>query len=123
MAPRKGGSRRWPMAGKTKGNARLDAALLEMARDMRGTLLSNEAADKITMRVLGENAPAKPAPLAPEEIRALREDARMSQAVFARLLNVTTGYLSQLERGTRRPTGPALALLHVIRRKGIEAVL
>ena len=47
----------------------------------------------------------------------------MSQAVFACLLNITTGYLSQLERGAKRPTGPALALLHVIRRKGIEAVL
>jgi putative transcriptional regulator len=111
------------MTTKTKGNARLDAALLEMAADFRGTVLSNEAADKITMRVLGDKAPAKPAPLAPEEIRALREQAHLSQSVFARLLNVTTGYLSQLERGAKRPTGPALALLHVIRRKGIEAVI
>jgi putative transcriptional regulator len=108
---------------KTKGNPRLDAALLEMAQDMRGTLLSKDTADKITMRVLGDKAPAKPTPLAPEEIRALREEAHMSQAVFACLLNITTGYLSQLERGAKRPTGPALALLHVIRRKGIQAVL
>ena len=108
---------------RTKGNARLDAALLEMAQDMRGTLLSKETADKITMRVLGDKAPAKPAPLDPDEIRALREQAHMSQTVFACLLNITPGYLSQLERGAKRPTGPALALLHVIRRKGIEAVL
>ena len=47
----------------------------------------------------------------------------MSQTVFACLLNITPGYLSQLERGAKRPTGPALALLHVIRRKGIEAVV
>ncbi len=47
----------------------------------------------------------------------------MSQAVFARYLNVTTGYVSQLERGTKRPNGAALALLDVIRRKGIEVVL
>ena len=47
----------------------------------------------------------------------------MSQAVFAHHLNVTTGYVSQLERGTKRPTGAALALLNVIRRKGIEAIL
>jgi putative transcriptional regulator len=111
------------MPGSTKGNARLDAGLLEMAQEMRGTLLSNETADKITMRILGDKARTKPAPLAPEDIRALREKARMSQAVFASLLNVTTGYLSQLERGVKRPTGPALALLHVIRRKGIEAVI
>ncbi len=47
----------------------------------------------------------------------------MSQAVFARYLNVTPGYVSQLERGVKRPTGPALALLDVIRRKAIEAIL
>lgn len=106
-----------------KGNTRLDAALLELAQDYRGTLLSKGTADKITMRVLGEKAPPKPEPLDPDEIRHLREKAKMSQAVFARLLNVTTGYLSQLERGAKRPTGAALALLHIIRRKGMEAVL
>lgn len=111
------------MTKKTKGNARLDAELLEMAQDMRGTLLRKETADKITMRVLGDKAPVRPAQLTPEEIRALREEAHMSQSVFACLLNVTTGYLSQLERGAKRPTGPALALLHVIRRKGIETLI
>ena len=62
-------------------------------------------------------------PLTGEDIRALRAQARMSQAVFAHLLNVTTGYISKLERGAKRPTGPALALLNVIRRKGIAAIL
>ncbi len=47
----------------------------------------------------------------------------MSQAVFAHLLNLTTGYVSQLERGAKRPTGAALVLLNVIRRKGIEVIL
>jgi putative transcriptional regulator len=47
----------------------------------------------------------------------------MSQAVFARCLNLTVGYVSQLERGAKRPTGAALALLNVIKRKGIEAIL
>jgi putative transcriptional regulator len=94
-----------------------------MAEDMRGSLLRKETADKITMRVLGDKAPTRPEPLAPEQIRALREDAGMSQAVFACLLNITPGYLSQLERGAKHPKGPALAMLHVIRRKGIQAVL
>ncbi len=47
----------------------------------------------------------------------------MSQSVFAHCLNLTTGYVSQLERGVKKPTGPALVLLNVIRRKGIEAIL
>ena len=57
------------------------------------------------------------------DIRALRERAHMSQAVFENLLNVTAGYISQLERGAKRRTGPALALLNVIRRKGIEVIM
>ncbi len=62
-------------------------------------------------------------PITAEEIRSLREQAHLSQAVFARYLNLTVGYVSQLERGAKRPTGPALVLLNVIRRKGIEAIL
>ena len=111
------------MTKKTKANPHLDAALVELAQDFRGRVISHETADKITKRVLGDKAPAKPEPLSPKEIRALREDAHMSQSVFASLLNITTGYLSQLERGAKRPTGPALALLHVVRRKGVEALI
>jgi putative transcriptional regulator len=59
----------------------------------------------------------------PGEIRALRVEARMSQAVFAAILNISTGYLSKLECGSIKPAGSALAMLDVIRRKGIEAVL
>ena len=62
-------------------------------------------------------------PITGAEIRALRERARLSQAMFAQVLNVTVGYVSQLERGAKQPTGPALVLLDVIRRKGIEAIL
>jgi putative transcriptional regulator len=78
---------------------------------------------KITMRDVDKAETVTLAPLTGEEIRALREQAQMSQAVFARYLNLTVGYVSQLERGAKRPTGPALALLDVIRRKGIGAII
>ena len=110
---------------KTDPSARIDEALLEMAQDFRGTVLSAETADKITMRILGKSTfpAATQTELTPDDIRALREQAHMSQAVFAKILNVTVGYVSQLERGTKRATGPALALLNVMRRKGIEVIL
>jgi putative transcriptional regulator len=47
----------------------------------------------------------------------------MSHAVFARYLNLTVGYVSQLERGVTQPTDAALALLNVIKREGIESIL
>jgi putative transcriptional regulator len=53
----------------------------------------------------------------------MRASARMSQPVFAAYLNLTVGYVSQLERGTKRLTGAALTLLNIIKRQGIEAIL
>jgi len=111
------------MTTRKKKSSRLTKALLETARDMReGGILDAAAYNKITMRHLGDiDAPTEP--LTGDDIRAIRGRARMSQAVFAHLLNVTVGYVSQLERGAKRPTGTALVLLNVIRRKGIEAIL
>jgi putative transcriptional regulator len=107
-----------------KHPSRLAKALLETADDMRRVGIL-DAADhkKITLRHLGSGDTAGAEPITGPEIRALRERAHLSQAVFARYLNLTVGYVSQLERGAKRPSGPALVLLNVIRRKGIEAIL
>ena len=100
--------------------------LLQEMRALAGEMHANGTMDeatfrKITLRDIEGDAPL--APLSGDDIRALRESACMSQAVFARHLNLTVGYVSQLERGAKRPTGAALALLDVIRRKGIEAIV
>ena len=109
---------------RTKNQSRLTRELLETARDMRASGLMTKAAhDKITKRHIAGAAPTAPAMLTGPEIKALREKVHLSQAVFAHLLNLTTGYVSQLERGAKRPSGPALVLLDVIRRKGIDAIL
>ena len=113
------------MARKTKTNRRLTEELLETAQDMRASgLLSKAAHEKITMRHLGEGISTSTAVVpSGKEIRAMREKAHLSQAVFAHCLKLTVGYVSQLERGAKCPTGPTLVLLDVIRRKGIEAIL
>ena len=109
---------------KKKQPSRLAKELLETAADMHGAgLLDRATYDKITMRHLGSKNMPKVSPITAEQIRAIRERANMSQAVFARHLNLTVGYVSQLERGAKRPSGAALALLNVIKRKGIEAIL
>ncbi len=108
---------------KTK-KTRLTKALLETADDMqRVGILTRPAHAKITKRHLGTEEAATAHPLSASEIRLMRERSKMSQAVFAHFLNVTTGYVSQLERGAKQPTGAALVLLNVIQRKGIEAIL
>ena len=109
---------------RTPKPSRLRREMLETAKDMHALGIMNDATyRKITMREVGRAVAATLVPLTGDDIRALREQANMSQAVFAKYLNLTVGYVSQLERGAKRPTGPALALLNVIRRKGMEAIL
>ena len=57
------------------------------------------------------------------EIVAMRTRANMSQAVFARFLNVAISTLSQWEREEKRPRGAAARLLAIVNQKGIAAVL
>jgi len=99
-------------------------AMLETAGDLhRIGLMSDPEYRKITVRHLGDMAAQMSAPISPKQIRDLREKANLSQAALASMMNLTVGYLSQLERGVKQPKGPSLALLNVIRRKGIDAIL
>ncbi len=104
--------------------SRLTKALLETADDMRRAgVMDATTHAKITLRHLGDKANITAEPMTGDDIRKLRMRADLSQAVFARCLNLTVGYVSQLERGAKRPSGPALVLLNLIRRKGIGAIL
>ena len=61
--------------------------------------------------------------MAPQKIKLLREDSRLSQAVFAAVLNTSLSTVQKWEAGDKRPSGPSLKLLNLIERKGLEAVL
>ena len=101
-----------------------EKAMLETAEGMFRVGIMDEATyEKITLRHLGAEAFRVAQPISGEEIRGLRERANLSQGAFARFLNLSVGYVSQLERGTKKPSGAALTLLNVIRRKGFEAIL
>lgn len=111
------------MNDAAKAPSRLAKDLLELAADMKTAGMIDEASHrKITLRHIDLDVSAI-APLSPDDVKRMREKARMSQAVFARHLNLTVGYVSQLERGTKSPAGAALALLDVVRRKGIGSIL
>jgi putative transcriptional regulator len=78
--------------------------------------------DKETMRHFDESCLVAVPDLTPAEILAIREQVGVSQAVFARHLNITTGLVSQWERGERHPSGPVLTLLALIKRKGLQVL-
>ncbi len=104
--------------------SKLAEAILETAEDMHRIGVMDDAAyERITVRHLGVKPISTAKPIGAREIKRMRESANLSQAAFARYLNLTPGYISQLERGAKQPKGPALALLNVIRRKGFETIL
>ena len=80
------------------------------------------AIDKQTLREFDDACLTPVESLSPEAIRALREREHLSQPVFARYLNVSKNLVSDWERGVKRPGGPALRLLTVIEKKGIQAI-
>jgi len=81
------------------------------------------AIDKVTMREFDESCLLKVAPVAPARIRALREQTRMSQAVFARHLNTSVSTVQKWETGEKHPSGVALKLLDVVQRHGVQVLL
>ncbi len=74
--------------------------------------------DKRTMKEFDEMCLTPVEELAPEQIRQIRLREHASQAVFARYLNVTTGLVSQWERGAKRPRGRLAEAAHAGRQKG-----
>lgn len=94
------------------------AAIHETASDLSDAGLMH----KSTLRSFDALCLTPVAPLVPEEIKALRVEASVSQAVFARYLNVTVGLVSQWERGEKSPSGASLKLLSLVKVKGLSAV-
>jgi len=79
--------------------------------------------DRKTMREFDVRCLTPVDDLTAADIVAMRDKAGVSQAVFARALNITTDYVSKIERGEKRPRGATLKLLSLVRRKGLDAIL
>jgi putative transcriptional regulator len=78
--------------------------------------------DRVTLREFDRLCIPPVAPLQPEQIKQIRERARVSQAVFARLLNTSLSTVQKWEIGQKRPTGTALKLLHLVHKRGLDVV-
>jgi len=78
--------------------------------------------DKATMREFDALCLTPVKAMTPDEIKALREREQVSQPVFARYLNVRRDAVSKWERGEKRPNGPSLKLLNLVKTKGLQAI-
>ena len=78
--------------------------------------------DKATMRGFDETCLAAPPVIAPLQIKRIREQAHVSQPVFARYLNTSESTVQKWEAGTKRPSGMALKLLAVVEKHGLKVL-
>ncbi|MDH6269151.1 putative transcriptional regulator [Rhizobium sp. SG_E_25_P2] len=58
----------------------------------------------------------------PEDIKTIRAKSKVSQAVFAAHLNVKTSTVAAWEQGVKKPSGPAVKILDLVERKGLEVL-
>ena len=99
-----------------------DSGILASVHKTAAGLHEAGLVDKATMREFDALCLTPVEPLTPEEIRAIREHEQVSQPVFAHYLNVRKDAVSKWERGEKRPDGPSLKLLNLVRAKGLRAI-
>jgi putative transcriptional regulator len=78
------------------------------------------AISKSTMRSFDASCLTTPAPLAPRQIKRLREKHLVSQPVFARYLNTSESTVEKWETGAKRPSAIALKLLTIVQKHGLK---
>ena len=105
-----------------KGHTKYRSDALKVAHRTATGLHRIGQIDQATMREFDATCLTQVEPLTPADIQSLRERAGVSQAVFASYLNVKTKLVSEWERGEKKPSGPSLKLLSLIKSKGLETI-
>jgi putative transcriptional regulator len=86
------------------------------------TLDAAGSIDQVTMREFDMLCLAPVPPLKPAQIKRIRESSRVSQSVFAALLNTSVSTVQKWEVGQKKPTGTPLKLLHLVQKNGLDIV-
>jgi putative transcriptional regulator len=63
----------------------------------------------------GKKKPSRHVSIGASGVRAIRERTSLSQSEFAKMIGVSVKTLQNWEQDRRRPTGPASALLSIIK--------
>ena len=96
--------------------------ILEAVHETTLGLYEAGVMDQVTMREFDLLCLPKIEKLEPQKIKAIRETAQVSQAVFAALLNTSVSTVQKWEIGQKRPSGTALKLLHIVEKRGLDAI-
>jgi putative transcriptional regulator len=96
--------------------------ILEALHETAKGLHATRVMDQVTLREFDRLCLPPVEPLSPRKIRKIREQPRVSQAVFPALLNTTVSTVQKWEIGQKRSTGTALKLLYLVQKHGLAVV-
>ena len=102
----------------TKANSDILDSVHESARALRDA----GVVDAVTMREFDALCLTPMHEYKGDELKALRERLHISQPVLAVYMGVTKSTVAQWEQGVKKPRGPALRLLNILDRKGLDAI-
>ena len=105
-----------------KATSRKSSGILATVHKTAKGLHDAGVLEQATMREFDALCLTPVEPMKPAEIKALRQREQVSQPVFAHYLNVRKDAVSKWERGEKRPDGPSLKLLNLVKAKGLKAI-
>jgi len=99
-----------------KKNSRIIEEMQETFADLKksGVISKKQMAEFDALKNLEVKA------FQPKVIKQLRAKEHLSQAVFAAVLNISTSTIQKWETGEKKPSGPSLKLLSILKNKGID---
>ena len=97
--------------------------MLETAQEMAQGLYDAGVINSITLREYQALTLPLIKELTPKEIKKIRLHEKISQSVFAKILNTSLSTVRQWEQGGKHPRGTSLKLLNLVADKGIDCLL
>lgn len=98
-------------------------SLLGVGYEMANGLYDAGIIDATTMREFDVLSLPPVKKFSPRQIKQLRLCEKVSQIVFAKILNTTASTISQWEQGDKQPSGISLKLLNLVAQKGLQGLL
>ncbi|MBK2125247.1 helix-turn-helix domain-containing protein [Fangia hongkongensis] len=93
--------------------------LLEVLHNSAKSMHDLNIIDGKTMRNFDQACLPEVQTLSPQEIKAIRIENKISQSVFAKLLNASNSTIQKWETGEKKPKGISLKLLNIIKQNGV----
>lgn len=106
---------------KTKN--RKHPGILDVVHETAMGLYDANIINATTMREFDALCLPKIRELSPRQIKSIRLHAKVSQPVFAKILNTSLSTVRQWEQGEKHPRGTSLKLLNLVADKGLRILL